>query len=167
MQPHGQQPIRLLCPQDSPGKNTGVGCYFLLHIYAQCVQLFVTPWIVAHQAPLSMEFSRQAYWSGLLFPTPGDLSDSRTEPASLVSCIGRQIFATVPSRQNYAEKITARADLCLIFSEGDRWGPNLCSCHLKTCKSIPPLIFSFCSHFNLLPQLFSMHCMKLTWILEN
>ena len=34
-------------------------------------QLFVTPWTVAHQAPLSMEFSRQEYWSGLPFPSPG------------------------------------------------------------------------------------------------
>ena len=38
-----------------------------------CVQLFVTPWTVACQAPLSMEFSRQEYWSKLPFPTPGDL----------------------------------------------------------------------------------------------
>ena len=37
------------------------------------VQLFVTPWTVAHQAPLSMEFSRQEYWSGLPFSPPGDL----------------------------------------------------------------------------------------------
>ena len=37
------------------------------------LQLFVTPWPVAHQAPLSMEFSRQEYWSGLPFPSPGDL----------------------------------------------------------------------------------------------
>ena len=37
------------------------------------VQLFVTPWTVACQAPLSMEFSKQEYWSGLPFPTPGDL----------------------------------------------------------------------------------------------
>ena len=36
-------------------------------------QLFVTPWTVAHQTPLSMEFSRQEYWSGLPFPFPGDL----------------------------------------------------------------------------------------------
>ena len=36
-----------------------------------CICLFETPWTVAHQAPLSMEFSRQEYWSGLLFPTPG------------------------------------------------------------------------------------------------
>ena len=35
-----------------------------------CVQLFVTPWTVAHQAPLSVEFSRQKYWSGLPFPSP-------------------------------------------------------------------------------------------------
>ena len=38
------------------------------------VRLFVTPWTVAYQAPLSMEFSRQEYWSGLLFPFPGNLS---------------------------------------------------------------------------------------------
>ena len=38
-----------------------------------CVQLFVTPWTVADQAPLSMEFSRQEYWSRLPFPSPGDL----------------------------------------------------------------------------------------------
>ena len=37
------------------------------------VQLFATPWTVAYQAPLSMGFSRQEYWSGLPFPSPGDL----------------------------------------------------------------------------------------------
>ena len=37
------------------------------------VQLFATPWTVAHWAPLSMELSRQEYWSGLPFPSPGDL----------------------------------------------------------------------------------------------
>ena len=45
-----------------------------------CVQLFVTPWTVGHQAPLSMEFSRQEYWSGLPFPSPGDLPDPEIEP---------------------------------------------------------------------------------------
>ena len=39
------------------------------------VWLFATPWTIAHQAPLSMEFSRQEYWSGLPFPSPGDLSN--------------------------------------------------------------------------------------------
>ena len=48
-----------------------------------CVQLFVAPWTVACQAPLSMEFSRQEYWGGLPFPSAGDLSDPGIEPGSL------------------------------------------------------------------------------------
>ena len=46
------------------------------------VRLFETPWNVAYQAPLSMEFSRQEYWGGLPFPPPGDLPDPRIEPGS-------------------------------------------------------------------------------------
>ena len=46
------------------------------------VRLFVTLWTVAHQAPLSMAFSRQEYWSGLPFPSPGDLPDPGIEPWS-------------------------------------------------------------------------------------
>ena len=42
----------------------------------------MTPWTVAHQAPLSMGFSRQEYWSGLPFPPPGDLPDLGVEPTS-------------------------------------------------------------------------------------
>ena len=49
------------------------------------VWLFVTPWALAHQAPLSMGFSRQEYWSGLPCPFPGDLPDPQIEPASLMS----------------------------------------------------------------------------------
>ena len=45
-------------------------------------QLFVTPWTATHQAPLSMEFSRQEYWSGLSFPSPGDLPNPGIEPGS-------------------------------------------------------------------------------------
>ena len=43
--------------------------------WLSCVRLFATPWIVAYQAPLSMGFSRQEYWSGLPFPSPGELPD--------------------------------------------------------------------------------------------
>ena len=58
-------------PWDSPGKNTGVGCHFLRQCMKwkvkvkllSCVWLLVTPWTAAHQAPLSMGFSRQEYWS--------------------------------------------------------------------------------------------------------
>ena len=47
------------------------------------VRLFVTPWTVAYQVPQSMGFSRQEYWNGLPFPSPGDLPDSGIKPASL------------------------------------------------------------------------------------
>ena len=47
-----------------------------------------TPWTVAHQSPLSMGFTRQEYWNGLPFPSPGDLPDSGIEPRS--TCTGRQ-----------------------------------------------------------------------------
>ena len=52
-------------------------CHLLSH-----VQLFATPWTVARQAPLSMGFSRQKHWSGLPFPSPGDLSDLGIEAVS-------------------------------------------------------------------------------------
>ena len=77
VQPHRRQPTRLPCPWDSPGKNTGVGCHFLLqcmkvksesevaHFTESCIWLLATPWTAAYQAPLSMGFSRQEHWSGL------------------------------------------------------------------------------------------------------
>ena len=58
------------------------------------VWLFMTPWTAVHQAPLSMEFSRQEYWSGLPFPTPGDLSDPGIEPMSPVSPVMADGFFT-------------------------------------------------------------------------
>ena len=60
------------------------------------VQLFVTPLTVAHQAPLSMEFSRQEYWSELSFPSPGDLPDPGIEPMSLALTGG--LFTTEPPK---------------------------------------------------------------------
>ena len=109
--PYGMQSARLLCPWNSLGKNTGVGCCALLQgifltqglnplllclLHWQVgslplaplrkpaqllshVQLFVTPWSLACQAPLSMGLSRQEYWSGLPFPTPGDLPNPGIE----------------------------------------------------------------------------------------
>ena len=60
----------------------------------QCVWLFVIPWTVAHQPPLSMGFSRQEYWSGLPFPLPGELPDPGIEPTSVlyVFYIGSQVL---------------------------------------------------------------------------
>ena len=78
VRPHRRQPTRLLCPWDSPGKNTGVGCHFLLQCVKvkseaksfSCVRLFATPWTTAYQAPPSVGFSRQEYWCGLPLPSP-------------------------------------------------------------------------------------------------
>ena len=78
VRPHRQQPTRLPRPWDSPGKNTGVGCHFLLQCMkvkserevAQSVRLFSTPWTAAYQAPPSMGFSREEYRSGLPLPSP-------------------------------------------------------------------------------------------------
>ena len=63
-------------PWDSPGKNTGVGCHFLLQCMEvkvkslSCVRPSATPWTAAHQAPPSMGFSRQEYWNGVPLPPP-------------------------------------------------------------------------------------------------
>ena len=82
VQPNRLQPTRLPYPWDSPGKNTGVGCHFLLqHMkvksQSEVTQSYPTlsdPWTAAYQAPLSMGFSRQEYWSGLPLPSPAEFS---------------------------------------------------------------------------------------------
>ena len=78
VRPHRWQPTRLPHPWDSTGKNTGVGCHFLLQCmnwkvkvkFLSRVRLLVTSRTAAHQAPPSMGFSRQEYWSGVPSPSP-------------------------------------------------------------------------------------------------
>ena len=65
-------------------------CFYHKKVLCECchfsrVQVFVTPWTIARQAPVSMEFSRQEYWSGLPCPAPGDLPNPGTKPTSLTS----------------------------------------------------------------------------------
>ena len=60
------------------------------------VQLFVTPWTVAHQAPLSMGFSKQEYWSGLPFPPPGDPPNPGIKPHLLCLLQAGSFFTIVP-----------------------------------------------------------------------
>ena len=57
--------------------------YLEVVLVAKSRLTLVSPWTVARQAPLSMGFSRQEYWSGLPFPSPGDLPNPRIEPRSL------------------------------------------------------------------------------------
>jgi len=100
--------------------------YMFLHMFlCVCAQslshirLFLTPWTVARQAPLFMKFSRQEYWSGLPFPTPGDLPYPGIKPQSLVS-VGR-FFTTVPPyslivfKYNVTNTIYYRNITCLLL----------------------------------------------------
>ena len=90
VQSHRQPPTRLPRPWDSPGKNTGVSYHFPLQCrkvkseseVAQSCPTFSDPMDCSPQAPLSIGFSRQEYWSGSSFPSPGDLSDPGVEPRS-------------------------------------------------------------------------------------
>ena len=84
VRPHRRQPTRPCHPWDSPGKNTGVGCHFLLQCMtvksdsevAQSCPTLSDPMDCSYQAPPSMEFSRQEYWSGV--PLPSDIAPQIT-----------------------------------------------------------------------------------------
>ena len=77
------------------------------------VQLFATPWTVAHQAPLSMEFSREEYWSGLPCLPPGDLPDPWVKE-SCVSCIDRQILYQLCHMWNMALFLNYKQKCCIL-----------------------------------------------------
>ena len=110
VQPQRRQPTRLPRPWDSPGKNTGVGCHFLLQCMrvksesevASHSRLLAMPWTAAYQAPLSMDFPgkstgvgchcllRQLWQAGLYASC--HMGSSQTRDQTHVSCIGSQIF---------------------------------------------------------------------------
>ena len=73
-----------------------------------------TPWTVAHQAPLSRGLSRQEYWSGLPFPSPGDLPDPGSEPASPahLTLAGRFFTSVPPGKSDYFIVYTNIESLC-------------------------------------------------------
>jgi len=76
------------CDHGDKRHRRGVGVCVCVCVHARVlnlVQLFATPWIVTHQTLLSMEFSRQEYWSGPPLATPGDLPNPGIEPMSLAS----------------------------------------------------------------------------------
>ena len=92
-------------------------------IYSVCVcvcvlshfWLFATPWTVARQAPLSIELSRQEYWSGLPFPVPQPLPDPRTKPVSpMSSTLAGEFFTIVPTGKPvcYAKSLQSCPTLC-------------------------------------------------------
>ena len=93
----------------------------LLH----CVRFFVTLWTVALQAPLSMGFSRQEYWSGLPCPPPGDLSDPGIEPTSLMFAASAGRFFTVSATWEAPKQLSNTP--VLVHSEIRRSKKKCCS----------------------------------------
>ena len=84
------------------------------------IWLFVTPWTVAHQAPLSMGFPRQEYWSGLPFSSPGTLPDPGIEPTSLVSpALAGRFFTINPTAKPifyiYRERRRERGRMLVLW----------------------------------------------------
>ena len=120
---------RLPRPWDSPGKNTGVGCHFLL----QCVKvkslsrvrLFATPWTAAYQVPPSMGFYRQEYWSGVpLASSPLSLWScfselSERQCPKLQSSFCHKKILTRNSHVVHFKKINSRCYLNLEFKKGE------------------------------------------------
>ena len=91
------------------------------------VQLFLIPWAVVHQAPLFMEFSRQEYWSGLPFLSPGDLCEPGIKPESFVSpALAGRFFTTEPPGKpmsvcGYLVSSDIPTSLTLAFREVHLW----------------------------------------------
>ena len=88
----------------------------------QGVQLFATPWTVARQAPLSMGFLKQVYWSGFPVPAPGDLPDPGIEPASPVS----PALQADPFPLSHRESLCMCVCLCVCINLLlDMWSANI------------------------------------------
>ena len=94
---------------------------------------FVTLWTEARQVPLSMGFSRQEYWSGLPFPSPGDLPDPGIKPVSCLAFFATQppdskviLFQILPLRLLQDMNIVPWAAKLLIFDKAQLWFCLLC-----------------------------------------
>ena len=81
---------------------------------------FDTPWTVAHKAPLSMKFSRQVYWSMLLFPTPGDLPDPGIKTVSLAvsPALAFRFFTTSVTTSLIKKKNLSKSTAMFFFKGG-------------------------------------------------
>ena len=75
------------------------------------VQLSATPRTTAHQHPLSMEFSRQEHWSGLLFPSPGDLPDPGIKPSAVSPALAGRFFTTSGTWEAHSLQMPKEANI--------------------------------------------------------
>ena len=111
------------------------------HFKGSCCRCLVTPWTVARQAPLSMEFSRQDYWSALPLPSPGIFP---TWGLILVSCIAGRVFTVLATAAAAAAKSLQSCPILCNPIDGSHQAP-------------PSLGFSRKEHWSGLPFPFPMH----------
>ena len=105
----------------------------------------MTLWIVAHQAPLSMGFSRREYWSGLPFPPPGDLPHPGTEARSLMSPASASGFFTTSATweaPSLLGDIPCIQITSFVFLPGNVL-PCICSAFFPASHLLPHLLLSF------------------------
>ena len=106
------------------------------------LSIFVTSWTVAHQAPLSMEFSRKEDWSGLPFPSPGDLPDSGIEP-------GSPALQADSLSLSHQEALFAYKNVLLLALGSRAAHPHLVSLQIKWCNWIYITVYwRTCNHYS-------------------
>ena len=122
-------------PWDSPGKNTGVGCHFLLQcmkvksaceVVQSCLTL-ATPWTAAYQGPPSMGFSRQKYWSGVPLPSPKNVYQIRSD--QLLSRVRLLSTPWIAARQASLSNTNSRSSLRLTSIKSMMPSRHLILCH--------------------------------------
>ena len=99
-----------------PSSYKDLTCRTCMLSHFSCVQFFVTPWTVAHQAPLSMGFSRQKKWSGLPYLLPGDFPNPGVKPMSLTSPALAGGFFTTSTTWEVPSKKKKQLDVWRTFS---------------------------------------------------
>ena len=125
-------------------------CCAMLSCFSH-VWLFVTLWTVALQAPLSMGFSRQEYWSGLPCPPPGDLPNPGIKPASPVALRCRHILYHWVTREAHPCYILVKIKMILFFQEAPRIHSNTYICTeniVPKCTMWIPHFFPWLLHFS-------------------
>ena len=108
---------------------------------------FVTIWTVVHQAPLSMGFSRQEYWSGLPYPSPGDLPDPRIEPMIAVSPVFRA--GSLPADHLGSSEVYINSNLLFFYrtSQVLHYNNNCCDCLTILPEAVFWVMFCFNSQY--------------------
>ena len=121
-----------------------------------CVQHFGTLWTVAHQAPLSMGFSRQEYWSGLPRPPLGDLPDPGIDPSSLMSSASAGGLLTTSTAW---ETLLCGSDLSVTSSRArERWTESILSNSVQNFFYIQVILIRFKHMYILYSHRFIFYC---------